>query len=496
MAMRGRTVKANQPCKFCGSSDAVQMYENGWAHCFSAGCGKNFKWGDNEDEEVYHTKQRHEMSQNKYTIEEIEKLPSRGNKDRLLVRAVAEFYGIKVSVKSDGSIERIFYPLSDDGEHDTGYKMKDPSDKHNQLSIGNVRGPMGINKFSKGGKRIIITEGEEDCWAVQTASFLTWGKFYPVISMGGVQQAKYLLKHREKIRSYDEVILWFDNDEGGKIAVNEAAKIIGYDKVKVVNATEKDANDSLRAGDSDQDMKTRIKYVMNYIYNATTYNPSGIVKGEDTWERYQEYKHLRFVEWPPFMSALNKMTHGRAIGSITMIAAGTGVGKSTFMREDIHHILATTDAKIGVCFLEEDLGETVSAIMSMHLNKRLGLPGTEVTEEEERKAWEETLGTGRVILVDHQGSVSDASLTDKLEFLAVSGCEYIYLDHITIAVSETGDQNMNAAQDAFMNELLRIVKRHPVWLGVVSHLRKVKSGEDSFETGGRIFEDDLKGSGS
>jgi twinkle protein len=180
-----------------------------------------------------------------------------------------------------------------------------------------------------------------------------------------------------------------------------------------------------------------------------------------------------------------------------MIAAGTSIGKSTMLREDIFHLLKTTEEKIGCIFLEEDVGETVGGIMGLYLNKRLGLPGVEITEEEERKAWESTVGLpNRVILLDHQGSVSDNGLIDKIEYMALNGCRYIYLDHITIAVSETEDGNVNAAIDRFMSDLLKIVKRHNIWVGVVSHLRKVKSGEDSFESGAPISEDDLKGSGS
>jgi twinkle protein len=180
-----------------------------------------------------------------------------------------------------------------------------------------------------------------------------------------------------------------------------------------------------------------------------------------------------------------------------MIAAGTSIGKSTLLREDIYHLLKTTDEKIGAIFLEEDVGETVGGLMSIHLNKRLGLPGVEATTEEERLAWEATAGQpNRIILLDHQGSLSDNSLIDKIEYMALSGCKYLYLDHITIAVSETEDGNPNAAIDKFMSDLLKLVKRHNIWIGVVSHLRKVKSGEDSFESGAPISEDDLKGSGS
>jgi len=64
-------------------------------------------------------------------------------------------------------------------------------------------------------------------------------------------------------------------------------------------------------------------------------------------------------------------------------------------------------------------------------------------------------------------------------------------------VSEgVGDKTGNEAQDEVMNDLLRLVKRHPVWIGLVSHLRKASSGAKSFEEGRLPSIDDIRGSGS
>ena len=75
------------------------------------------------------------------------------------------------------------------------------------------------------------------------------------------------------------------------------------------------------------------------------------------------------------------------------------------------------------------------------------------------------------------------------------GAKYLVLDHITIAVSE-GTEGLagNAAIDKVMSDLLKIVKKHNVWLGLISHLRK--SGGKAFEEGNMASIDDVKGSGS
>ena len=45
-----------------------------------------------------------------------------------------------------------------------------------------------------------------------------------------------------------------------------------------------------------------------------------------------------------------------------------------------------------------------------------------------------------------------------------------------------------------MSDLLKVVKKHNVWLGLISHLRK--SQNKSFEEGNLASIDDIKGSGS
>lgn len=495
----GKIIYRNQPCFSCKSHDAMQVYEDGGAKCFS--CQKAFNYEKEYKKkhgEVEIKPQSDNYRRNHYkkeiSLDDIFTLPSRGLSDRLITKKVSEFFNVKASYDEKGDIDRYYFPFSNhDGTGTVGYKTKNPKEKGDQYVVGEAKNLFGLEHFMNGGKRIVITEGEEDCLAVAQTSLVKYGSIYPVCSMGGVSQTNYLLKNRDTLRKFTEIVIWFDADDQGQKAAKEAAKILGADKVKIVKANEKDACDTLKHYGTEEGTKK----AWNYIWDAKPYSPSGILAGEETWERYNEFKNLEFVPWPPFLGRLNELTHGRALSTITMIAAGTSIGKSTMLREDIFHLLKTTTEKIGCIFLEEDVGETVGGIMGLYLNKRLGLPGVETTDEEERKAWEATVGQpNRVVLLDHQGSVSDNGLIDKIEYMALNGCKYIYLDHITIAVSETEDGNVNAAIDRFMSDLLKLVKRHNIWIGVVSHLRKVKSGEDSFESGAPISEDDLKGSGS
>jgi replicative DNA helicase len=81
--------------------------------------------------------------------------------------------------------------------------------------------------------------------------------------------------------------------------------------------------------------------------------------------------------------------------------------------------------------------------------------------------------------------------------MALAGAGYIFLDHITLATQEdSGSDDANTATDNMMSSLLKIVKRYPVCIGVISHLRKSPNGKKSYEEGQMPNIDSIKGSGS
>jgi len=177
-------------------------------------------------------------------------------------------------------------------------------------------------------------------------------------------------------------------------------------------------------------------------------------------------------------------------------------GKSTIVKEIILELgeyienIEEGVGKIALMFLEESPGDTTEKFIGMHLKTNMRKYGIE--EDAEREAFEYIFGDDRIIVADHQGSIADDSILDRLEYMILSGCTHLFLDHITIAVSE-GDSDGktgNEAVDALMSGLLKLVKKHNVWIGVVSHLRKGKPGAVPFEQGRLPSMDDIKGSGA
>lgn len=486
----GKIVKKNQPCLdqiSCKSSDARQVYENGSSFCFS--CQKPFDAQENE----YLPKPKHEVISNPRDSRELLEVPSfpiRGFKDRLITKDACEFFGVKSAYDSDGNIAKHYYPYPGGGVFKV--RVVATKDFYWLADYGKEKAAdlFGRDKFAGGGKTLIITEGEIDALSVAQSCLDKYQKVYPVVALPSASATDLLLKHRDWIRSFKEVVLCLDNDKAGKEATETAVKIVGLDKVKIVDlGSLKDANEVLKELGSQS--------LMSALFSAKPYVPSGIITKEELWTALVEYANKPSISLPYFMSEVNAKTKGIRRGEITTLISGTSCGKSTIVKEIALHLpsVILPEEKIGIVSLEEAPAETARKMAGMALKRNPA--NEEIPLTELKEGFDDVFGNDRYLLLDHQGSLKDESILDKLEFMALSGCGYILIDHITILVSEGADGlTGNEAIDKVMSDLLRFVKRHNVWIGLVSHLRKTVNTGKAFEEGKMPNLDDIKGSGS
>lgn len=470
----------------CGSSDGRELYADGASFCYV--CRKFFTSqeaamkGAPPPKGVFAATPRSAIQ-----IDELRQFPSLAIHSRKISKEVVQFFGVKLGYDEKGNVSDHYYPYGENS-----YKHRVVATKA-FFWIGEAGSLFGIEKFSPGGKRLVITEGEIDAMSVAEASLQRWGKIYPVISITSATGAQKLLEHREFIRSFDEVVLWFDPDAAGKEALDKALKIVGVDKAKIAKevADCKDANDVL--------CKHGIQSVNTAVWDAVNWVPAGIITKDALWEALVNYNNLPSVPYPPCMAGVNAKTKGARTGEIALFISGTGSGKSTLLREIMLHLLeieeVPKDQKIGIVSLEEAPAETARKLSGMAIMRNPA--EEEISIQDLGVGFQKVFGSDRVILLDHQGSISDSSIIDQLEYMALMGAKYLFIDHITIMVSEGADGlTGNEAIDKVMNDLLRVAKRHDVWIGLVSHLRKAPVGGKSFEEGHLPTLDDIKGSGA
>jgi len=466
-------------CPECDSSDAFTIYEDG-AYCFSC---------------QYTTKKVNIMNDlepvakpnSNITLEEINDLNSFPINSRGISKQVVDHFGIKMAVNPDGSGGSHFYPYTYEGKVEAYKERKLPKSFVTHGSFVNVE--LFGQSVASGGKTLVITEGELDACAVAEAFLHKYKRIFPVVSMPSATGCKTVLAQREWIRRFESVILFFDKDEAGQAAVQKVAKIIGAGKVKVAKLLEKDPCEQL--------LKHGPQSLLQSYWDAETWSPAGLVMGEAIWEQFQQRQRTKSRPYPKCLAGLNDKLKGIRQGEITLFTSGTGSGKSTIVKEIVLDLLKDEENKIGLISLEESVGDTAEKFIEMTLNQKLDHDDNNLSELDLRQGFESVFADERLVLLDHQGSVGDSTLTDKIEYMCLMGCKYLVLDHITIAVSE-GSEGLsgNEAIDKVMSDLLKIVKKHNIWLCLISHLRKAPGGGASFEEGKLASIDDIKGSGS
>ncbi len=454
-------IQAHLPCSDCGSSDALAVYDWG-TKCFSCGKVKPFK------ERKMETK----------AVAPIDLVYSSVS-DRGLTKDTCKHYGI--GTKNDS----FMFPYYDEQGSIVAYKKRGVSEKKFSTE-GAWKDALlfGQQLFNKGGKYVTITEGEFDA----AAAYQAMGSKWPVVSIrnGAEGAVKDCKANYEWLNSFENIVICFDNDEPGRKAAGAVAEIFGT-KAKIFKGTAdcKDACDYVSQGKS--------REFLDLWWKAEVYTPDGIVDGASLWEKVSKPVESASVFYP--FNGINDLTFGIRQGEMVTITAGSGLGKSQFLREIVYHTLLSTDDNIGLMFLEESVEKTAKSLMSLAVNKPLHLPNNEVTSNELRMAFDITLGSGRIYLFDHFGSTTLDNIVNRVRYMAMAmDCKFIVIDHISIIVSAQDNGDERKAIDEIMTRLRMLVQETGISLFVVSHLKR--PDKVGHEEGAAVSLAQLRGSGA
>lgn len=463
-------VKTHLPCNDCGSSDGRSVNDDGWSHCFVC----EARTAPESDDYIPTYEEVHvEAKQLDHTHE---------NYLTIIERGISSDTAKAYKCAKDGQVYHFNY--TDSQGHIIAYKTR-TADKDFRIN-GDWQNAVlyGQNLFSKGGKYVTIVEGEFDAMA----AYQMLGSKYPVVSVrnGAASAAKDIRKQYEWLDSFDNVVICFDSDEAGQRAASQVAEIFG-NKAKVFKHRDgmKDACDYLQ--------KKQMKEFTDKWWASEQHVPDGIVAGNSLYEEVMKPVAPADVDYP--FEGLTKLTYGIRKGELVTITAGSGLGKSQFVREIVWHILNKSTDNIGLMFLEESVRKTGLSVMSLAANKPLHLPDADATDEEKNDAYTKTLGTDRLYLFDHFGSTSVDNIVNRVRYLAKGlGCSYIFLDHISIVVSAQASGDERKALDEIMTKLRMLVQETGASLIVVSHLKRPDS--KGHEEGAATSLAQLRGSGS
>ena len=477
------TFVEHKPCPACRnaggdrSGDNLSIYSDGHGYCNA--CGHY---------------QKDDTGVNNYIEEKkpMQTITPRGVsnasiKERRISSNITSKFGVTVSYDKKGQIEKHYYPYYDSNESNRllGYKERTVATKEFQI-IGTNKGSglFGQNANRSGGKYLTICEGEIDALSI---SEMFDGKWQVVSLKNGASSASRDIKENlEYIESFDNIVLCFDQDQAGNDAVKAVQDIISVGKLKVCTLPMKDASDMLVNG--------KVKEFTNAWWSAESYTPAGIVRGKDTWEHLLKDENLVTVDYP--WEGLNKLTYGFRAKELVTITSGSGMGKTSVVKELEAYILDKTDDNLAIIHLEESIERSVKGLMSIEANAPIHIPQyeRELSDEDKKALWQKSVGDKNVFFYDHFGSMSEDSLLNVIRTYAKSyDCKWIVLDHLSIVVSDQdGILDERKAIDAIMTKLRKIVQETGVGLFLISHLRRPQG--KPHEEGGQVSLSELRGS--
>lgn len=332
----------------------------------------------------------------------------------------------------------------------------------------------GSNLWNNG-KKLVITEGEIDAMSVSQAQNNKW----PVVSIpnGAPAAKKSLAKCLDYLNGFEEVILMFDQDDPGRKAAVECAELFPPGKCKIASLPLKDANECLQAG--------REQDIIQAIWNAKPYRPDGLVSVADLMDDLTKPVEIGYPWW---LQPLTDLTFGRRKGEIYGVGAGTGVGKTDFLTQQIAYDITTLGLKVGTIFLEQKPTETAKRVAGKIKGRRFHVPNSGWSNDELLEAV--TSLNGKLVMYDSFGETEWDVIKGKIRFMAVAeGIELIYLDHLT-AMADTADEKGSLEQ--IMKEMAGLANELGIIITFVSHLTTPEG--KPHEEGGRVTIRHFKGS--
>lgn len=504
-------------CDDCGSSDGKALYNDGSSHCFVCGKTKpSEEWLEENAEKKPKSKvksfsRKEDISMSfgeskiaKPAIADEEnqaikaKTSASGNGFRGIRDDVYKYFGVRHSFdEKTGGVTEQYYPVTQEGQI-SGYKIREVP--KNFRSVGRTGADCEMFmafRFNRGGKYLLITEGEVDSLSAyqmlkdynskRGSDFET-----AVVSpTTGANSQKQVAANYKFFDLFDQIVLAYDSDKAGQEAAEKIIPVLPKGKVKIMQMRFKDANEYLEKG--------KEKEFINDFYAAKSYVPVGVVASNQISDAMREEIQVPRIPLPPFMHRLqDMMAGGIPLGRIVNLGSASGTGKSTICDEILYFMLFNSPHKVGIVTLESTTGQYGIKLLSRHISKKLELLGPETAfemlQQEDIKKKEYELfnneeGEPRFYLVDDRdGDVTN--IQSAIENLIIScGCKVIVLDPLHDVISSLPLEE----QENFMSWQKGMVKSHMCTFLNVCHTRKTGNGQKSGSTGADLHEEDLMG---
>lgn len=508
----------HEACDQCGSKDNKAVYSDGSSHCF--GCGftipseawleENADKGKSKSKvKTSSRKEDNSMSfgeskTTKPAITEEEnqaikgKTSTSGNGFRSIRDDVYKYFGVRHSYdEKTGEVTEQYYPVTQEGQI-SGYKIREVPKNFRSIGRTGADCEMFMSfRFNRGGKYLLITEGEADSLAAyqmlkdynskRGSDFET-----AVVSpTTGANSQKQIAANYKFFNLFDQCIVAYDSDKAGQEAIEKIIPALPKGKVKIMQMRYKDANEYLEKG--------KDKEFISDFYAAKSYTPAGVVGSSELYSRLIESTQVKKIPLPPFMKKLDEMLNSVELGTIGVIAAGSGAAKTTVANELIYYWLFNSPYKIGVVSLELTCGQYAQAMLSRHIENKIAnikdpsdklkFLETDHVKTKAEELFKTPDGQDRFVVIDERdGSIE--VLQQKIEEMVIScDVKVIILDPI----SDLLDGLPLAEQANLMKWQKSLIKNYNVTFINIAHIRKGSNNKESASTGAFVPEEAVIG---
>lgn len=431
---------------------------------------------------------------------------------------ICALYDVRVGHDESGAVNRHYYPRFEDSAL-VGAKCRTLPKDFKFGHLGKLFGKQdlfGMNTMDsvlgKGRRKdvVLIVGGELDALAAQQMMLdSAKGSKYEGVPFHiwsinkGEACLEEIVDNREHIAKFSKVIWGFDGDEVGMKLNQQAARLFpGKSYVLEYPSGCKDANKALMAGKQAEFVDAWWKSKASDEIFKSQIKSAGSMR-----DQLKEAMPEPGLSWP--WQRLNKITLGIRKHQMYVIAAGSGVGKTEFLREVVKHLIEEHGQSVGIISTEDPFKKVSRAFIGKWIDKRIELPPTndpradgyrevfDYTKEEADAAIDYVADTGKFFVADLEGDYSMEKVEQTcLEFEAM-GIQNIFIDNLTgIQLDEKKFGGKVGALDEAVKRIGNIKDRLPVSIFLVTHLSRPGQGRTPHEEGGDVFLSDLRGSGA
>ncbi|CAD8060606.1 unnamed protein product [Paramecium sonneborni] len=334
-----------------------------------------------------------------------------------------------------------------------------------------AKGIFGLHLLKQDSTQVILTEGEFDAMAAYQMTNI------PAISLPyGINHIPaYLIEWLDQFEKLNDIIIWVDDDNPGRINSQKIARKLGNARTRVVQPSlidshdyPKDANDCLRYY-SDK--------VMTYIDQSKCLLKKNITQFTDfkqlTKNRILNFELSKGTQSKTF-STYNNTTKGLRTGEFTILTGPTGSGKTTFLSQ-----LSLDFCKEGITTLWGSFEIKTDRLAEHQL---LQAYKTDLIKQKEfiDIAIQKFENEIPIYYMNFYGSTDLDQIIDTIEYAIYEyNVTHVCLDNLQFMMgTQVGGNRKFDFQDEIIEKFRKLTTNNDIHLTLVIHPRKVDENED------------------